>query len=244
MPQAVILAFAAITSATICAADKSLAADSERYRSTNRYISVTVIDQPVCRSILRSLNKQYSFGEGQLNAGTNPNFVGDYLLKSDLEVAWHREPIKSGDVVDSVLDYASVDIANNGYRRTVYRDGGPDRGGSDDTLVISTVSPAELHATGVVDGEAVQRILNQGQYIEPNIVTTPEWRNKKDALPDLSDSFYFNIVKWKGKAYLLAMPYFAANAGDVVDVYVLKYVTENRMPMLCHFRSAVAWQRG
>lgn len=84
-------------------------------RPANLFKLVSQSDPALCKPIGISLNKPLRLPLDD----NHPNITGDILLGSDLQVPWQRKLI--GPIGN--LDYADIDLANDGRPLAVYRNG-------------------------------------------------------------------------------------------------------------------------
>ncbi|HTZ80906.1 MAG TPA: hypothetical protein VMC10_23540 [Stellaceae bacterium] len=206
------------------------------------YKPITEKNQSLCRTILASLNKEYSSTDLELNVMANPHAVGDFLLTTDLQVQWRRNQILRGT---DAVDHAEIDFSGTGQRSVIYRSvGGYAHNRGDDSLIVWDRLASEFASDAPVSASIFEAMLKDGaNELVPRVTTTPEWRRKKDTPGD--EVFYYNAIEVGGRGFLLAAPSYPADSGILerqpasIDVYVLKYDSPKQMPMLCHFRHSV-----
>ena len=85
------------------------------HRPANLYRVISQSDRSICEPIVASLNKPLDLPIDF----DHPNLTRDLLLGSDLQVSWQRKLVGIG----GSLDYAQIDLANDGNSVAVYRYG-------------------------------------------------------------------------------------------------------------------------
>ena len=207
------------------------------HRPANFFSSVVEKDKSICSPILQSLNKENRLPPDLFDV-SNPNFITDLLLTSDLQVAWRRVPLKY-EVAARQLDYASVDLANDGRTIAVVRWDFYDRAGYRNELILPPTLPDEF---------------TSGQQLTEAIVTTLSGENARNVLRipfQASDVwttatypsggfFDFNILKVGNKAFILGAAAQAAEwtvtRGGGFDAFVIEYHSMQIISVVCHFR--------
>jgi hypothetical protein len=215
-------------------------------RPANLYRSVFQRDKTACTLILQSLNMKYALSAEELADNYNDlNGYTDLLLASYLAVHWERKLLwdENLNIPTDTLDYALVDLTNDGQKRGLYR-WSYSRGGYDSVneLFVSDTPLAGFETAKHLTRAAVREL--SADKIEINGTTAPQlpWRN-------LAGGFMlFNVVVVNTKTFMLAVDagqvtqsYLkggnrSLTEGSRVDLYVLRFESLAQIGQVCQFR--------
>lgn len=205
--------------------------------ATKYYKTVTAVDPAICAHVVKSLNRQdHSIRGNPLNSAA----IADALLSSDLQLGWKRLDIRNSTLI---LDYVRFRTAA-GERETAFRWSGYVHGFGESALMISTANPAEFFTGDTADESVFGKIRKASEQIKPDFDTTSDWNKERDAPENRDTIFYLNLIQLKDQLYVLATQ--STIADEVVyrhrqlplEVYLLRYDSRDKMPMICHYREA------
>jgi hypothetical protein len=220
-------------------------------RPANYYRLIEANDRPICSSVLRSLNKAYGMTQERWNWNSNNNLYGELILSSDLQIRWRHTHVISlkgtrpdgSDTFSEDLDYARVDLANDGQPVTVFRWMFSDKW-QRNQLFLSASMSEEIPLSDPLPEGYLRKL--SGPNHENDLAIT------EDTAPDLwdledypgDDNFDFNIIRVHGKTYLLAAD--AAKAEKAVDnkggrfaAFVLEYHSRDNLSLVCRVRGGM-----
>jgi|SRR5579859_1892358 len=233
-----LVAFAALPLNTHTASAAESAAELLKYgqRPAGLYRLKVDRDHTICRPLLYSLNQPFKLVH--FDVTTNPSFMSEILLSSNLDVPWQRKFIKDGQIV-STLDFAKVDLANDGHLGDLYRWGylASNRGADD--LIFTRQQDKVSSSRDQLDATIIKAI--SGIHNENVIVIDPQ------TAPDLfliaraavGDSLLINVARIRTTAIVLAVPAAEANQPDgkepLFQVYALRYHRNKHLSLVCQF---------
>lgn len=193
-------------------------------------------DAAICSPILASLNKPLTASSPFIDAPV------DLVLKSDLEVSWQRKRVVINPISSDDLDFAHIDLANDGTLRAVYRwEFFMQNRGANLLFILPKALEGWSSSTSLRED-----VINElGARSNPPETSMREqlhrllYERDQNAGLDLLD---FNVVHAAGKYVMLA-----AGSGDVVrgiyegrpfQVFALLYHASEPPSLLCQFRAS------
>jgi len=214
------------------------------HRPSGLYKVIFQSDGSICSSIGASLNKPLDLAIDE----NHPNLIGDLLLGSDLQVPWQRKLI--GPIGN--LDYADIDLANDGRMLAVYRYSILLHyvRSEDDLYVLP--KPSEIwkeltHSDSLEqlkESEAVARLAkqssinfygsNNGPYQSISLLLS----SKDFSLAQ--DHFVMNVLSVRGRSILIVTGADEAHyalKGRPFHVFGLLYHAKSAPSLVCEFRT-------
>jgi len=217
-------------------ANAAVAAPME-YRPKNFFSAVWAKDKEICETVLQSLNKEYLIPK-DLYSVLNPNFITDLLLTSDSQVKWRHRSFDPGGP-PMKLDYATVDLANDGYPIPVVRWSFYDSSGYRNELFLPSVMPDEITSEKSLPGNIVPKYFGADakNELKIGVKTSDFWET--GTYPS-NGMFDFNLLEVGNKIFLLgAGSQDAARTvmhGGGFNAFVMEYRSMQNVSVVCHFR--------
>lgn len=209
------------------------------HRPANLYSVLFQSDRSICGPIVMSLNRPLDM----TNFDDHPDLASDLLLGSDLQVPWQRKltPLWTS------LDYAQIDIANDGRSMAVYRRGHlVNEKRSENDLYILT-RPIESWSvqdhlpddTVKVLGEQSELPLydyNRGPY--ESIIHLLGYKDRSLA----ADHFNLNLLSVHGRSILILTganeSHYGVFEGQPFYVFALLYHMHGAPSLVCEFHAS------
>jgi hypothetical protein len=211
-------------------------------RPENFFSSISGTDKSVCQTVLQSLNKGYLLPKARRNV-SNRNLVADVLLASDLQLPWRRRHFDGPDlIIRADVDFSSVDLANDGHPRVIYRWAQASRmAGYWNDLFLPPTTVDEVTSAAPLPEDIFQKLAGPNEenrlMIEKGLPI--EVRRSKD-FPN-SPLFALNIVQVDGRALLIGAGALEATLAverspQPFGVFVMEYHSKENIALVCRFR--------
>lgn len=215
-------------------------------RPANLYKIISQSDRSICGPIVTSLNRPLNLP----NDDNHRNLAGDLLLGSDLQVPWRRKLVGwSGN-----LDYADVDIANDGHVAAVFRLGRlVNEVRSEDDLYVLSNSTDLWHALPLVSAsdeenskasESISELAKQSTIDLYSVDQEPYrgiWHLLASQHTSLAgDHFNVNVLSVEGRSVLIlagANESAAGLHGRPFHVFAFLYRGHAAPSLVCGFRA-------
>jgi hypothetical protein len=226
----------ALLTALTAAAETVVAAPID-HRPANFFSSVVQKDKSICGPILQSLNKENRLPPDLFDVA-NPNVITDLLLTSDLEVPWRRIPLKYEGAAMQ-LDYAPVDLGNDGRTIAVVRWDFYDRAGYRNELILPPTLPDEFTSGQQLTQDMVTRLSGEKAR---NVLRIPFQSSDVWTLITYPSNgmFDLNVVRVGNKTFIVGAASQAAERtvtqGGGFDTFVIEYHSMLSISVVCHFR--------
>jgi hypothetical protein len=211
------------------------------YRPENFYSTIVSRDDHVCAAIVGMLNQLNKRPQEETGGYANPSFIGDLWLRTDSQIEWEqripfdvtRGRLSKSDFGSSALDFASLDIANDGKAVPVLRWSFTDSIGYHSVLHL----PAHMSA----DWDA--RPLETLKEVAKDVLRISFGSSDRQVVRNFPVDYAlaFDLVRVEGKLFLLAANgqelarvMWADNAG--LDVFVLEFNSSQNIVPICQYR--------